>query len=95
MMLFPARKAAERCRDFIIIAIEAEAAKEGLAGNVKIIDLCLDSKSSATQSIAIAKVSSSISAVILQEDLFPIAKQYWRFRRQDPKSTSRILSRTF
>ncbi|RAH66168.1 PLP-dependent transferase [Aspergillus aculeatinus CBS 121060] len=91
MMLFTAHKATERCRDFIIITIEAKATKKGLAGNVKIIDLCLDSKSSATQPIAIAKVSSSISAVILQEDLFPIAKQYWQFRRQDLKSTSRVL----
>ncbi|PYI19334.1 cystathionine gamma-synthase [Aspergillus japonicus CBS 114.51] len=78
-MLFPSRKAAERCRDFIVNTTKTEPAKVGLAANVKIIDLCLDNKSSATHLRAIAKKASpSVSAVIFHEDLFPIAKQYWQ-----------------
>ncbi|PYH87200.1 PLP-dependent transferase [Aspergillus uvarum CBS 121591] len=78
-MLFPSRKAAERCRDSIVNTTKTEPAKVGLAANFKIIDLCLDNKSSATHLIAIAKKASpSVSAVIFHEDLFPIAKQYWQ-----------------
>jgi cystathionine gamma-synthase len=70
-MLFPSSKTAQRCRIFI----EAKA-EPGSAGEVKIIDLLLDKTREVSK--IMAKISPSVSAVIFNKDLFPIAKQYWQ-----------------
>jgi cystathionine gamma-synthase len=46
------------------------------ADQIKIVDLVLDR--SQTNSEILTKISPSISAVLFQKDLFPIAKQYWQ-----------------
>lgn len=70
-MLFPSSKTAQRCRTFI----EAKA-EPGVAGQVKIIDLLLDKTREASK--IMAKISPSVSAVIFNKDIFPIAKEYWQ-----------------
>ncbi|PYI07861.1 PLP-dependent transferase [Aspergillus sclerotiicarbonarius CBS 121057] len=70
-MLFPSRKAAQRCLSFI-----KAKAESSIAGDVNIIDLFLDKSKEASE--IIVKVSPSISAVIFHRELFPIAKQYWQ-----------------
>lgn len=70
-MLFPSSKTAQRCRTFI----EAKA-EPGVAGQVKIIDLLLDKTREVSK--IMAKISPSVSAVIFNKDLFPIAKEYWQ-----------------
>ncbi|KAJ5685213.1 hypothetical protein N7536_007832 [Penicillium majusculum] len=70
-MLFPSSKTAQRCRTFI-----EPKAEPGVAGQVKIIDLLLDKTREASK--IMAKISPSVSAVIFNKDIFPIAKEYWQ-----------------
>lgn len=70
-MLFPSSKTAQRYHTFI----EAKA-EPGAAGEVQINDLLLDKTREVSK--IMAKISPSVSAVIFNKDLFPIAKQYWQ-----------------
>ncbi|KAK8069279.1 hypothetical protein PG994_005895 [Apiospora phragmitis] len=70
-MLFPTRKAAQRCYTFI-----QEKAPKELQANLHTIDLVL----SATASVppVLRSIAPSISAVLFVPDAFPVAKQYWQ-----------------
>lgn len=71
-MLFPSQKAARRCLEFM----RAKGATLAGINRVQVVDLILDR--SQTSSEVVSKVTPSISAVIFQKDLFPVAKQYWQ-----------------
>ncbi|KAI2634525.1 pyridoxal phosphate-dependent transferase [Xylaria nigripes] len=70
-MLFPTRKIAQRCLDFIQTRVEKSTLAE-----LSIIRLILDSTKEGSGSEQ--SISPSISAVIFPKDVFPIAKQYWQ-----------------
>ena len=69
-MLFPSRTAAKRCIDFVI----QRASDYGQ--QLSLIELVLDM--SRNVSPLIKKLDPTISAVLLPEPAFPIAKQYWQ-----------------
>lgn len=71
-MLFPSKKTARRCLDFM----KSKGASLGGIDQVKVVDLVLDRGQ--TKSELLTKVSPSISAVIFHKELFPVAKQYWQ-----------------
>jgi cystathionine gamma-synthase len=69
-MLFPSTEAAARCLDFVL-----RMAPALLRTSTRIVDLVVDPKN-ITESLKIA--APSISAVILPEEFFSVAKQYWQ-----------------
>lgn len=70
-MLFPSNKTARRCLNFM-----KSRASSIAVDKIMVVDLVLDR--SQTNSEILTKLSPSISAVLFQTDLFPIAKQYWQ-----------------
>lgn len=67
-MLFPTSAAARRCLDFVRQRVEAD-----VASRLDTVDLVLDAKD-----LASAPLSPAISAVILPQQAFTVAKQYWQ-----------------
>lgn len=70
-MLFPTRRIAQRCVDFIRAKAEASALT-----HLSILTLVLDPARKFAEPLP--SLSPSISAVVYPEDVFPIAKQYWQ-----------------
>ncbi|KUJ10624.1 cystathionine gamma-synthase-like protein [Mollisia scopiformis] len=70
-MLFPSSRAARRCVNFM-----QSKDQSGTSDHLQVVDLVLDN--SRADSETLKKISSSISAVIYNRDLFPLAKQYWQ-----------------
>ncbi|KAF8866078.1 PLP-dependent transferase [Acephala macrosclerotiorum] len=70
-MLFPSCKTARRCVSFM-----QSKDHSGASQDIQVIDLVLDN--SRADSETLKKISPSISAVIFQKELFPLAKQYWQ-----------------
>ncbi len=70
-MLFPSRKVARRCIDFI-------KAKDPTvqASQLRVVELVVDPSNVMTDNLR--KVGVSISAVLLPKESFPVAKQYWQ-----------------
>jgi cystathionine gamma-synthase len=57
--------------------MKAKGASLAGVNHIQVVDLVLD-RSQTTNSELLTKVSPSVSAVIFQKDLFPLAKQYWQ-----------------
>ncbi|KAI1751134.1 pyridoxal phosphate-dependent transferase [Xylaria castorea] len=70
-MLFPTRRAAQRCADFI-----RDKAEQPSPVAVSISSLVLDPTKEFAEPLR--SISPSISAVVFPQDIFPIAKQYWQ-----------------
>ncbi|KAI0517684.1 pyridoxal phosphate-dependent transferase [Xylaria bambusicola] len=70
-MLFPTRRTAQRCVDFM-----REKAEPSTVAELSILRLVLDPTKEFAEPLR--TISPSISAVIFPEHLFPIAKQYWQ-----------------
>ncbi|KAI0414605.1 pyridoxal phosphate-dependent transferase [Xylaria grammica] len=70
-MLFPTRRTAQRCADFIRARAEPSA-----VGDLAILRLVLDPAKQFSEPLR--SIAPSISAVIFPQDIFPIAKQYWQ-----------------
>lgn len=70
-MLFPSARTARRCRDFVI-----EKTPGFQNTQIRVVDLVLDSNQNMPE--ALKKALPSISAVILPEENFSVAKQYWQ-----------------
>ncbi len=70
-MLFPSSKAAQRCVSFMRSKDQSSA-----SNHIKVVDLVLDSGKADSE--ILKKISPTISAVIFQKYLFPLAKQYWQ-----------------
>ncbi|KAI0198678.1 pyridoxal phosphate-dependent transferase [Astrocystis sublimbata] len=71
-MLFPTRRAAQRCADFI----QDKAEQPEPVVDVSILSLHLDPTRDFSEPLR--SISPSISAVVFPEALFPVAKQYWQ-----------------
>ncbi|KAI1430935.1 pyridoxal phosphate-dependent transferase [Xylaria sp. CBS 124048] len=70
-MLFPTKRIAERCLDFMEKRVEPSTLSE-----LSILRLVLDpAKETAS---FLRSISPSISAVLFPQEVFPIAKQYWQ-----------------
>jgi cystathionine gamma-synthase len=69
-MLFPIRAAAQRCIDFVTHA------QPDYVGKLDIVELTLDTSKTLTHLLKM--LAPSISAVLLPEEAFPLAKQYWQ-----------------
>lgn len=69
-MLFPTRTAATRCVEFIT------AAQPNYLQQIEIVELVMDT--SKTSSTLLKKLSPTVSAILLPEEAFPVAKQYWQ-----------------
>jgi cystathionine gamma-synthase len=70
-MLFPSHGAAQRCVKFMHSRDSSISVNQ-----IRIFGLVLDRSNSISDQLA--TISPSISAVIYQKELFPIAKQYWQ-----------------
>ncbi|KAI0836115.1 PLP-dependent transferase [Hypoxylon sp. FL0890] len=70
-MLFPTRKTANRCIDFI----RDKAPQSALAG-LKVVHLVLDPAKKPPE--ALQSATPSISAVLCSAEAYPFAKQYWQ-----------------
>ncbi|KAH8198247.1 hypothetical protein TruAng_007590 [Truncatella angustata] len=70
-MLFPTKKTAQRCLQFI-----QEKASADLHDRLEVVDLVLDSAKK--NSDALVTVRPAISAVLFKKEAFPVAKQYWQ-----------------
>ncbi|KAI1839632.1 hypothetical protein JX265_013845 [Neoarthrinium moseri] len=70
-MLFPTRKAAQRCTQFI----RDKASQDDLA-QLEVLNLVLDSTKKHSEALQL--VRPAVSAVLFQQEAFPIAKQYWQ-----------------
>ncbi|KAI5919685.1 pyridoxal phosphate-dependent transferase [Camillea tinctor] len=70
-MLFPTRRTAERCLDFI-----REKAPKPAQADLSVLHLVLDSSKKTPDSLHL--VSPTISAVLFLGDAYPFAKQYWQ-----------------
>ncbi|KAI0864654.1 pyridoxal phosphate-dependent transferase [Xylaria cubensis] len=70
-MLFPTRRAAQRCAEFI-----RDKAEQPSPVDVSILSLVLDPTKEFSEPLK--SLSPSISAVVFPQDIFPIAKQYWQ-----------------
>ncbi|KAI0542450.1 pyridoxal phosphate-dependent transferase [Xylaria digitata] len=70
-MLFPTRRTAQRCADFI-----RDKAEPSAVSDLSILRLVLDPTKEFAEPLR--SISPSISAVLFPEDIFPIAKQYWQ-----------------
>ncbi|CAK7266229.1 Cystathionine gamma-synthase [Sporothrix epigloea] len=71
-VLFPNRAAAERCRDFM----GKYATEASLLANLTIVHLALDSTN--PESAPYRSLAPTISAVLMNPEAFPFAKQYWQ-----------------
>ncbi|KAI1130198.1 pyridoxal phosphate-dependent transferase [Nemania abortiva] len=74
-MLFPTRRTAQRCVDFIRDKAEMKAETPALP-ELSILSLVLDPAREFAEPLR--SISPSISAVLFPHDLFPVAKQYWQ-----------------
>jgi cystathionine gamma-synthase len=70
-MLYPTKKTAQRCLQFI-----RNRVSEDLLSDLQIINLVLDTTKKDTE--ALRPVHPAISAVLFKEEAFPVAKQYWQ-----------------
>ncbi|KAI0467237.1 pyridoxal phosphate-dependent transferase [Xylaria cf. heliscus] len=70
-MLFPTRRAAQRCAGFI-----RDKAEQPCPADVSILNLVLDPAKEFAEPLR--SISPSISAVVFPHHLFPVAKQYWQ-----------------
>ncbi|KAI0381054.1 PLP-dependent transferase [Hypomontagnella monticulosa] len=70
-MLFPTRKTANRCVQFI-----RDKAPQDILADLNVIHLILDPAKKAPD--ALQSITPSISAVIFSAETFPFAKQYWQ-----------------
>lgn len=70
-MLFPTKKTAQRCLQFIRDKAPAE-----LTGDLEVVHLVLDT--SKENSEALQTVRPAVSAVLYPKDAFSVAKQYWQ-----------------
>ena len=73
-MLFPTRRTAQRCVDFI--RDKAEPPMSTALTELYMLRLVLDPTKDFAEPLR--TISPSISAVIFPQELFPIAKQYWQ-----------------
>ncbi|KAI1181043.1 pyridoxal phosphate-dependent transferase [Nemania sp. FL0916] len=70
-MLFPTRRTARRCADFI-----RDKAEEASVLDLPILSLVLDPAKQFAEPLP--SLAPSVSAVLFPEDLFSVAKQYWQ-----------------
>lgn len=70
-MLFPTKKTAQRCLQFM-----RSRASEDLLSDLEIVNLVLDTTKKDTEALRL--VHPAISAVLFKQEAFPIAKQYWQ-----------------
>ncbi|KAI1496030.1 pyridoxal phosphate-dependent transferase [Biscogniauxia marginata] len=70
-MLFPTRRTAERCLDFI-----REKAPQSVLADLSLLHLVLNSGKNTPDTLH--SLSPAISAVLFSNDAFPFAKQYWQ-----------------
>ncbi|KAI1370276.1 PLP-dependent transferase [Hypoxylon crocopeplum] len=70
-MLFPTRKTANRCLDFI-----RDKAPQSALTNLDVLHLVLDPAKKAPE--ALQSATPSISAILCSAEAFPFAKQYWQ-----------------
>ncbi|KAI0098815.1 pyridoxal phosphate-dependent transferase [Nemania sp. FL0031] len=70
-MLFPTRRTAQRCVDFIRAKAETPT-----PADLSILSLVLDPAREFAEPLR--SIAPSISAVLFPQDLFPVAKQYWQ-----------------
>lgn len=70
-MLFPTPNSASRCVDFIRSRAPAD-----IYSNIRVINLVLDMSNSEAR--ALEPLCPAISAVVMPQDGFPFAKQYWQ-----------------
>ncbi|KAI0597177.1 pyridoxal phosphate-dependent transferase [Biscogniauxia sp. FL1348] len=70
-MLFPTRRTAGRCLDFI-----REKAPQSAQTDLSVLHLVLDSSKKTPDSLHL--LSPTISAVLFLENAYPFAKQYWQ-----------------
>lgn len=70
-MLFPTRRTAQRCVDFV-----RDKAEQSTLTDLSILSFVLDPAKEFAEPLR--SISPSISAVLFPEDIFPVAKQYWQ-----------------
>ncbi|RYP04053.1 hypothetical protein DL765_010317 [Monosporascus sp. GIB2] len=70
-MLFPTKKIAHRCLEFV-----REKAPEAAQADLNVVTLVLDPTENAPE--VLRSIMPAVSAVILKQDAYPIAKQYWQ-----------------
>ncbi|KAL5597060.1 hypothetical protein BROUX41_006273 [Berkeleyomyces rouxiae] len=71
-MLFPIHAPAQRCVDFINAMSPAPVS----ASSLHIVDLVLNTAKATAPSLL--RLSPSISAVVMDKEIWPLAKQYWQ-----------------